>query len=219
MDTKVEEFEHAGMTCEIHWEEDNSFCDPREWENLGTMVCWHPDYYLGDYQFTNPDGRGAVKDRFHRDDFDSMDVLARYLTMFEGAVGLLPLSLYEHSGITMFVGHRYPFDSQGWDTTTVGFIYTTADRILEMCGEDFIYSDPTWIEKQLRAEVEVYDSWLRGEVYWWCVKDPEGEFMDSCGGYVGDIDYVKKEAMESAEALAKDIMVNTEPNFPEGMRT
>lgn len=209
MDTTVETFEHAGLECQIHWEEDASFCNPREWENSGTMVCWHPDYYLGDYQITNPDGRGAVKNRFHRDDFDSMEQFARYLSLVEKAVCILPLTVYEHSGITMYVGgkHDYPFDSAGWDTTVVGFIYVTA--------EDGVPEDK--VEEALRQEVQVYASYLEGEVYWWCVLDSDGELMESCGGYVGDIDYVRQEAKETAEALAKDIAINLEPNFPEGV--
>lgn len=215
MDTTVETFEHAGLTCEIHWEEDASFCDPREWENFGTMVCWHPDYYLGDYQITNEDGRGAVKNRFHRDDFDSLEKFARYLTLAECAVCVLPLAVYEHSGITMFVGTRggYPFDSAGWDTSTVGFIYATKED-KDRCG-----LDDKDVGQLLREEVKTYASWLEGEVYWWCVRDDEGEMMESCGGYVGDIDFVRQEAKVTAEALAKDIAINTEPSFPEGMRT
>jgi len=211
VDTKIEEFEHAGLTCEIHWEEDGEFCNPRDNDNLGIMLCWHPDYILGDKQFTNPDGRGGVKERFHRDDFESMEVLSRYLTLVEKAVVVLPLSIYDHSGITMFVGHRYPFDSQGWDTTTVGFIYTTTERIIECFPMDQPLPDESVIEGALRQEVKVYDEWLCGEVYWWCVRDSEGEMIESCGGYIGDIDYVKEEAKESAEALAKDILINQEP--------
>jgi hypothetical protein len=211
---EVEKFEHAGLTCEIHIEEYAEDCDPRQWENLGTMVCWHPDYYRGDYQITDGNGRGAVKKAFHRNDFESMYQLRRYLGIAHGAVCILPLTVYEHSGITMFVGgkHDYPFDSAGWDTTVVGFIYATrAD--MERCG-----TPEDKVEGALKQEVETYDSWLRGEVYGWAVYDTDGEILDGCGGYVGDLDYVQREVKESAECLAKDIAINTEPNFPEGMR-
>lgn len=221
MDTLVEEFSHMGIKCEIHWEADPEFANPRQEDNLGIMVCWHPDYYLGDYQITNMVGRGAVKNRFHRDDFEDMAILHRYLTLVEQAPCVLPLAIYEHSGVTMYVGgkHDYPFDSAGWDTTVVGFIYTTPKRIEEMCGDDPQYKDPEWLEKQLRHEVEVYDSWLKGEVYWYRTIDPiTGETLDSCGGFVGDTNDIKEEAKESAQSAAYDIWVNEEPIFPEGMR-
>lgn len=207
MSTLVEEFEHIGLKCEIHYEEDQSGESPRDWENVGTMVCWHPDYYLGDYQIPNPDGRGAIKDRFHRDDFKSIEALGRYLSLVEKAACVLPLSLYEHSGISIFVGRSNPWDAQGWDTTTVGFIYAKATDEVED------------LEKTLRSEVAIYDSYLRGEVYYWCVKDKDDEVLDSCGGYVGDLDYVRTEAKSNAEWNARDILINIEPNFPEGLRT
>lgn len=213
METLVEEFEHEGLRCEIHWEPYGEEFDPRQWENFGTMVCWHPEYILGDFQVTNPDGRGAVKNRFHRDNFESMEVLERYLTLVERAVCVLPLSLYDHSGVTMFVGHRHPFDSAGWDTTTVGFIYATPDDMVKAGIE---LDD---VEKILRQEVDIYDDWLRGEIFCWMVLDENGDILDACGGYVGDIDLVREEAKENAEWQRKDKLINQEPNYPEGLRT
>ena len=51
MDSTVERFEHCGLTVRIGWEEDSSLFNPRSDGDchLGTMVCWHPDYMLGDF--------------------------------------------------------------------------------------------------------------------------------------------------------------------------
>jgi len=206
MNTLVEEFEHDGLKCEIHWE-DSSFCDPRYADNLGVMYCWHPDYVLGDEQFT-------------RDDHDSMEDVYNFLKFERQAICILPLTIYDHSGVTMFVGgkHDYPFDSAGWDTTHTGYIYTTEERVQQLCGEDPEYRELRWLEEQLRQEVKVYATWLEGEVYWWQVLDTDGETLDSCGGYVGEIDYVREEAKSSAEYYRKEILVNQEPNFPEGLK-
>lgn len=209
-----ETYEHAGMTIELYPEYDAEWLDPRQWDNLGIMVCWHPDYYLGDFQITNPDGYGAVKNRFHRDDFDSMEQLARYVGIAEKAVCILPLTIYDHSGVTMYVGgkHDYPFDSYGWDTTVVGIIYTTPER-MELIG-----TPEDRVEEALRSEVKVYASWLEGDVIAYVVKDSNGDIVDSCGGYIGDYDYCKSEAESAAEFYNRERLVNQEPNFPEGLR-
>lgn len=242
---EVESFTHAGLKVTIGTDEYTEHDDPRQYDNLGTMVCWHPDYVLGDYQVTNEDGRGAVKDRFQRDDFRGLDVLERYLRLVASAVVTVPLYLYDHSGISMSAGAPNPFDNprvrsdhhgagMGWDTSMVGYIYTTRERILELCGEPQLETDPfycprtwpedgrsgpnwprertavEWIAKQLAIEVDVYDQWLRGEVYYYVVEDEKGETLDSCGGFIGGgvdkdgreldgLGYVTLEAREAAE--------------------
>ncbi len=56
---------------------------PREWENLGKMVCWHRRYNLGDkHEFQSP-----------QDFYDS----AEYKDIFV----ILPIYLFDHSGITV----------------------------------------------------------------------------------------------------------------------
>lgn len=202
----IETYEHEGMTIEIYPDE-GPVEDPRDWENLGIMVCWHPDYYFGDFQFTNPEGRGAVRNRFHQDDFNSMEMLARYLGIVDRAVCILPLTIYDHSGVTMYVGGKYdyPFDSAGWDTTHVGFIYTTPEKIEEMgIPEDKI-------EEALRQEVKTYAAWLEGDVVGYVVKDSEGEIVDGCWGYVGNYEFCKSEAEDAAKFHAHEIWVNEEP--------
>lgn len=44
----VDSFEVSGLTVEIHPDEDAE--SPRSWDNVGTMVCWHRNYNLGDEQ-------------------------------------------------------------------------------------------------------------------------------------------------------------------------
>lgn len=147
----VETYEHQGVTVEIHYDEDaGEFCNPRNNDgNLTTMVCWHPDYILGDEQLRGE--RGAVETVFEsehgRTDVSSMRHLYRYLTLMRGAVCVLPLYLYDHSGISISAGTGNPFDNptvrrdefgrgMGWDTSMVGFVYTTRERLVENCGEE-----------------------------------------------------------------------------------
>ncbi len=224
-----ESFEHAGFTVELHYEEDGSPFDPRDVDNLGTMVCWHPDYILGDEQIAGDSDhgtRGAVyRDRngsavtlfqteTGRTDFRSMEIIERYLRVARGAVVVLPLQLYDHSGLSMRASSSpHPFDQAGWDTTMCGFIYTTAERCAELCGtakdgglyapDDWNATPEEWLAKQLRAEVDEYSAWLSGEVYFWLVRDEKGEVVDSCGGYVGSdseqLEHMRSEARAAAE--------------------
>lgn len=222
MDTTIKAFEHAGLRVEIAYEYDSAPFDPRGDCNLGTMVCWHPDYMLGDEQIAG----GAVDTIFEtatgRTSFRSLEHVERYLRLARGAVCILPLYLLDHSGLSMSAGHNYVGrgdtasggrdawgNPRGWDTTMVGFIYTTAERIRELCGEPQVESDPfycprtwsadgragrnwpaersavEWIEQGLRSEVSVYDAYLRGEVYWYGVSTADGTPLDSCGGFLG----------------------------------
>jgi hypothetical protein len=250
MDTTIESFEHAGLRVEIGYEEDASPFNPREAEcNLGRMVCWHPDYMLGDAQLRDGGGRGAVTVPFEtahgRSDFRDLATLERYLRLVDGAVCILPLYLLDHSGISMSAGANYVGrgdtasggrdswgNPRGWDTTMVGFIYTTAERIRELCGEPQLESDPfycprtwpadgrsgknwpaersavEWIATQLDCEVSTYDAYLRGEVYYYLIKDADGEVLDACGGFLGgdndQLEYLQQEAREAADCARQE---------------
>lgn len=99
----------------------------------------------------------------------------------------LPLAVYEHSGITMWVGSKWgaPCDAE-WDASDVGFIYTTKERIQE-CNkfDDWKKLADEW----MRAEVEEYDNYLKGDVYgYWldrydALNDEWNEDIESCWGF------------------------------------
>lgn len=233
-----------GITAEIRAEQEGyEHANPRDCDEIGRMVCWHTDYVLGDEQLRGG-GRSAVKTVFEtargRTAFRSMLYVERYLRLARGAIVTIPLYLYDHSGISIRAGSPsiYWMDNPtvrtdeygqglGWDTSMVGFIYTTRERIVELCGEPQLPTDPVycprtwpengsagpnwtgealdWIAKQLADEVALYDRYLRGEVYYWRTADAEGDTIDSCSGYLPDVsvahdaelDYVKQEARES----------------------
>lgn len=164
-----------GKLFEIYIDEDP--VDPRSWDNFGTMVCWHRRYSLGDrHDFKTPD-----------------DFMEWWDENGEGGV-LLPLYLYDHSGITM---NTTGFSCL-WDSGQVGYIYATADRIMKEFGPPESVLDtianrpsPEMLEKAkrlLRSEVETYDMYIRGDVYGFVITDEDGTRTDSCWGYYGDIE-------------------------------
>lgn len=191
-----------GIVGMIHQDEDPWYADPRDNDNLGVMYCWHPDYKLGDEQFGRND-HGTIEDVF------------TYVVEERKAVAVIPLFLLDHSGISMRTGtpidvsnglspeavaarDRFIGDEAGWDTSWVGFIFATQARKDELGVPDGVEE----VERQLDAEVREYDTYLRGEVYSFVVKDADGDDYDHpVGGFLG-YEYVEEEVksvIESAE--------------------
>lgn len=244
-------FEHAGLTVRIVAEEyvDESY-NPRECDQLGTMFCWHPDYELGDEQFSHDShederqcrdckGSGWLdKDGFPGSGYasdeeecpaceasglayqwDDLADIARWLREVRGASAVLPLYLIDHSGISMSVRNfAETCDPGGWDTSAVGFIYTTPERMTELCGSpDYVPPDydgtpDEWRRDQLVSEVKEYNKYLTGDCGGYIVEtipeDPEDdpEELDACWGYLGlRDDYLTDEAKRAAEDCAERI--------------
>jgi hypothetical protein len=122
--------------------------NPREDDNLGIMACMHRRYDLGDEQLDS-------------NQFDSWVEVIKHLQR-EGAVVMLPLYLYDHSGITIATT---PF-SCPWDSGRVGFIYATAQDIREMYGVKRVTQKvKDQVTEFLKSEVKDYDKYLTGDVY------------------------------------------------------
>lgn len=174
----VEQYQHSGVDVRICYDDDPT--SPREWSNIGTMICWHSRYNLGDEQASH--------------DYDSLDDL---VASFDARV-ILPLYLYEHGGITMNVGGFL----DPWDSGQVGYIYVTAETIREEYSCKRISARRLAdVERVLRQEVETYDEYLTGRVYGYVV-DEDGPDEDSCWGIYG-LKYCKEEAENMAEHAAK----------------
>lgn len=150
-------------------EQDESPMDPREWDNLGVIVCWHRRYTLGDEQPRVDPKRWLHEWKRGRKEKDYV---------------MLPVYMYDHSGIWLSTSRGYPFNCR-WDAGQVGFIYATRERAVELGCEWNLEA----IEQQLISEVEVYSQYVSGDVYGFMVerKQPCGhwEHEDSCWGYFG----------------------------------
>lgn len=144
----------------------NDVCnDPRDWDNLGTMVCWHNRYCLGDkHKFGTPQD---FKDFLEKED----DFI------------YLPLYLYDHSGITISTNSFHDI----WDSGKVGWIYTTKeiikkDQNVEKITDALIVK----VKDILRSEVKVYDQYLTGDVYGFSVEDKDGNVLEDEYGFFGE---------------------------------
>lgn len=152
--------------------------DPRGWDNLGTMACFHDRYRLGDKDIP-----------FSDDDFDSWEEMKEHAVNTLKAAVILPLYMYDHSGITI---NTTGF-SCNWDSGQIGFIYVTETKLKEEYGD---LSEETLekAKKNLLSEVETYDQYITGEVYHFRIEKENvcnlghihSETEDSCGGFYGD---------------------------------
>ena len=94
---------------------------------------------------------------------------------------ILPLYLYDHSGITM---NTCGF-SCSWDSGQIGWIY--ADK--EIIEQEYGKVTPETLEKTrqvLEAEVEEYDYYLTNQCYGFQLFKENVE-VDSCWGFLGKI--------------------------------
>lgn len=97
---------------------------------------------------------------------------------------IMPLYLYDHSGITISCSHSYPYNDR-WDAGQVGWIYASYDDIQREFGG--VNSETLEKAKQvLRSEASTYDDYLRGECYGYTI-EKNGVEVESCWGYLGDL--------------------------------
>ena len=177
-----ESIEHAGLTIRIEPDDDPE--SPREWDSFGKMVCFHRRYDLGD------------EHDYRSDDYSGWDEMEDAIQQEEDAAVVLPLYLYDHSGITMSAG---PF-SCPWDSGQVGFTFISKADLRKEYGLKRISKVALKkAEKLLIAEVEEYDQYLTGDV-WGYVIERDGEEVSSCWGFFGD-KYCVEEAKRVAESI------------------
>lgn len=166
--------------------------DPRDWDNLGTMYCFHPRYILGDPHNTDIEG---IKKYVEKE-----NVLS------------LPLYLYDHSGISMSTGRNYPFNCR-WDSMQVGYITAHYGTI----RQEFAFQDITdeilkKAEDILKSEVETYNKFLMGMVYGYCIYreekcdecgNEEEILEESCWGFFEEPEEIMKEAKNLVDHMEK----------------
>jgi hypothetical protein len=166
----------SGYTMEIYV--DHFPSNPRtEWDNAGTMVCFHNRYRLGDDH------------NYNSKYYNSWDELKQQIIKDHDPAAILPMYMYDHGGLTI---KTTPFDCL-WDSGLVGYIYISKEK----ARDEFEFKRLTakakqQIDEYLVSEVKTYDQYLRGEVYGFMIMEGE-EVIESVSGYYGR-DAVEKEA-------------------------
>jgi len=161
------------FAIKIHYEDCPA--SPRNWDNLGKMVCFHKRYDLGDkHNFADP------------------EALGEFLSKNKESLIVLPLYLYDHSGITIATT---PFHCP-WDSGQIGYIYAKQDS--ENLSEEKI-------KEILINEVKTYDQYLRGEVFNFEVLEND-QIMHAAFGY-----YQKEDCINEAISSFDNFFVKKVP--------
>jgi hypothetical protein len=168
--------------------------NPREWDNFSTMVCFHRKYNLGD------------KHTYNHNDYNGWDEMEKDIIKNENVGVILPLYLYDHSGITI---STTPFHC-GWDSGQIGFIYVSRKTIFENIRGYKILTKKLKgiVTERLLNELKCYDQYLQNEVYSFeIVKDDER--VEYCGGYY-DLDECIKEGIDMVNDLINENVIHQE---------
>ena len=217
----IETIEKDGFTGKISQDECPE--SSRDWGNLGTMACFHSRYNLGDEPY-NSNKDDVIFELFvaclgdvskansivekYESEYNSEDnryrsksdyCNERMFETIEKQYIYLPLYLYDHSGISINTSGF----SCGWDSGQVGWIYVSKTEVKkEYKWKNLTKKRIEQIEGILKSEVETYDQYLKGEVYYITIENKEGEVIDSRGGYYG-YDYALEELNSMLNAEIK----------------
>jgi len=126
--------------------------NPRENDNLGSMVCYRRGYNLGDKNEYLP---GHYKP--NSGDFWGWTDLGKYFHEVHDLAVCLPIYMYEHSGIAV---STKPF-SCPWDSGRIGFIFVSKEKLRKEYGVKRVTA--SLVAKAtsiLEEEVEEYNQYL-----------------------------------------------------------
>jgi len=187
METQVHEETYHEHKITIHYDHDPE--SPRQWDQFGTMTCFHRRHNLGD-QHSFDDPFSFLADLCDWDNEREVSFEQLYAQAEKHAV-ILPLFLYDHSGIAMNTGGF----SCPWDSGQVGFIHVTLEDIRKEHNVQRVSRKlREKVAEHLKNEVSTYDEYLTGNVYGFVVSKDDQE-IGSCWGFLGDYEgYCLEEA-------------------------
>ena len=185
-----ETIEYRGFNINIDTDDFGGNGPRKDFDNLGTMVCFHNSYDLGDDNRRPGEQEeywvGIAQDHVPYDIGDDTTMETIWAIIHKHYI-VLPLYLYDHSGLTMNTsGFSCP-----WDSGQVGWIYVSKEKVRKEYGWARISEQRRQkICSYLRGEVETYDQFLGGRVFGYSIEPTDRnkniECDDSCWGFYGD---------------------------------
>lgn len=145
--------------------------DPREDDGfLSIIVSEHRRY---DFNWF---GEEDITEKFKKD-YENTETKEEYEELKEEYIGLRPLYMLDHSGITLSTS---PFNDR-WDSGQVGFVFTTEKYIHNRFGSEFNYKENMdIISNMINEEIEIFDQYIQGNVYEMFLIDIRtGEYLNS----------------------------------------
>jgi len=144
---------------------------PREWDNLGQICVSDRCRYTNDESGFGGDDVLTWCDE--KKDLETLEKMG-YI--------VLPLSYYDHSGVSIYVGGK----CDAWDSGRLGWYIVSKDKIRKEYGVKRISSKlRKKVESIMVNEVETFNHYINGEVYGFTLKHNDEE-VDSCGGFYED---------------------------------
>lgn len=142
-----EEYKKENETLKIYYDE-NAANPRKDFDNLGTMACWHRRYSLGDKHNYSPE-------EFLNEINDKNAVI-------------FPLYMCDHSGLALSMA---PFACP-WDSGQIGWIYVPKEKAREEFGVKRISRKlRKRIQEILQGEIEAYEHYLNGNVFGYVLKE------------------------------------------------
>ena len=171
----------TGERLEIEYYSDEND-NPRQWDNMGTMILNHKNYNLGDDDY----------------ELETYEELVDYLKEQEAEI-VLKVWGYEHGDLSISTTRDGQFADE-WDSGLLGVIYTTKNEILNNFTG---WNNKTgkrkpmkkYLTKKLRkmatknleSEVRTYNKYLNNEIIYYTLYDKDGVEIDGSSGiYVLD---------------------------------
>jgi len=163
---------------------------PREWDNLCIIHVAHQHYNIGDENYNDHESIKAAEREAKRNG----DLV-------------LPLYMYDHSGITIALT---PFSCK-WDSGQVGFVQVPRLKMMEEFGKKLFTSQLKQKGRKIaEGEVENLDTYVRGDIVGYTIDD-DG---DSCWGY-----YSVEDAMGEAKGVVDWMIKDAKDKHCEQLKT
>lgn len=193
-----ETFEHEGVTVEIHY--DDTAENPFDIFDTLAEIVWTER----EHAYKNVGGHVSL-DYEHFLDMDRFISAAharRYLTLMERYLVAIPFDLADYGSNGMRASLAADDDER-----ISGFI-VVSEKNREKVGAPL-----ERLEENALGDWREWKAWVEGDVYGYIARVPGGDDdeYESCWGFYGNVEDVRKEATDAAEWLAHDHWANAEP--------
>lgn len=178
-DNLIETYERNGLTVKLFYDWDGG-SDPSDWGNFKIVQFRDRDFGtyqdIEDYQTESGKLLPSVQSKLRAGKLFILDYY-RYSNTDGGYYRLnggLPSGVVDSQEVN------------GWIEFDDAYV------------KDISYADR---RKYAEGDLKTYTEWANGEVYGWQVFTPQGDHLESCWGYIGDIEYAKTDANAAADSV------------------
>lgn len=165
--------------------EENDYCD--QYYEYKETVCGKEYTRYIDADTSDSD------DSIASDMADQLDMCEKMLLLENtGEVVTLSISMYEHSGISLWLGSKWGHPDAQWDCSSIGFAFvekkTAKEEGMLDPGDEYEHDWKKWAYAMMEDEMETYNKYVSGEVYGYMIEDEEGEeasnvYLCGCWGF------------------------------------